>query len=367
MTAAPIATIAFVGDLVPSRAIPDPLPAATAEVFALLHGADLAFGDLEMPMSDRGHPQEKFIAFGGSPALAAELPKIGVDVVSLATNHSMDQGPLAMLDTIGELEKLGIETLGAGADLASAERLVVREIGGATVGFLAWTCLVPSGAGASPLRPGLAPIHVHTAYEVDPYVQMEEPGNPPRVRTRPDQDDLTRAAAAVQAARGEVDFLVVSMHWGFGSTSELAEYQPTVGHALIDAGADLVLGAHVHAVQPIERYRDRLIAYGVGNFVAQQPREGLSAAAIQLLDEMSKDAMVAVLAIEGDGEYELTLTPVIAGDIGLPEIPAASETERILTGLVDESGVLDTEIAVQEGSVGRVRGHWDAARRRDRA
>lgn len=361
MTESSTVRIAFVGDLVPSRTIPDELPAATASVFALLHEADLGFGDLEMPMSTRGYPQEKFIAFGGGPELALELPKIGVDVLSLATNHSMDQGAVALLDTIDELKKLGIASIGAGEDLVAAEQLLIREIGGVRIGFLAWTCLVPPGAGASPVRPGLAPIHVHTSYEVDPYMQMEEPGNPPLVRTRPDDADLERAVQTVQAARDAVDFLIVSMHWGFGSTAELAEYQPTVGHALVDAGADLIIGAHVHAVQAVERYRGRVIAYGLGNFVAQQPREGLSAAALQLLDEMSKDAMVAVLDIGHDGRYELALTPVIAGDDGLPEIPSGDETSRILGGVATASAAVGTEVTCASG-LGHVRGAWGAER-----
>lgn len=361
MTGTDGVSIAFVGDIVPSRTFPNDL-GATEQVFALLHEADLGFGDLEMPMSTLGYPQEKFIAFRGGPELVHELPKIGIDVLSLATNHSMDQGAVAMLDTIEGLKRVGIAAIGAGEDLANAEQLLVRELNGIRVGFLAWTCLVPPGAGASPVRPGLASIHVHTSYEVDPYMQMEEPGNPPLVRTRPDAAELERATDLVKAAREKVDFLVVSMHWGFGSTGELAEYQPVVGHALIDAGADLIVGAHVHAVQSVERYRERIIAYGLGNFVAQQPREGLSAAALQLLDEMSRDAMVAVLDIAHDGSYELELTPVIAGDEGLPEIPAADETTRILDGLRAASAAQGTEVQA-DSSVGRVRAVWGAAPR----
>lgn len=351
------AQIAFVGDLVPTSPVPEQLPEQTARVFGLLHGADLGFGDLEIPLSKRGHQQEKFIAFDGFPEMATEIPKFGVDLISLATNHAMDRGADAMQDTIVALEGVGIESIGAGENLERAERLAVREVGGIRVGFLAWTCLTPPGSVAAASRPGLASIHVHTAYEVNPNLQMEEPGNPPLVRTRAERDDLDRVSAVIREARESVDFLVISMHWGFGSTGELAEYQPEVGRALIDAGADIVIGAHVHAVQAVERYRDRIIAYGIGNFVAQQPRDGLSQAAIELLDDMSKDAAVAVLDIY-EGEYELTLTPVMAGESGLPEIPAEHDGQRIATILQRSSAERHTDVTVNEDGTVGVRAAW---------
>ncbi len=71
--------------------------------------------------------------------------------------------------------------------------------------------------------------------------------------------------------------------------------------------------------------------------------------------------MVAVLEIDARGGYELALTPVIAGDAGLPEIPAPHETERILSGLVVESAARGTEVLVDGAGRASVRGSWAAA------
>lgn len=360
MTSAP--RLAFVGDLVPSRPLPPAaeLGQSTDAVFAALRDADIAFGDLEMPMSTRGAAQEKLIAFRGDPSLAKDLPRMGFDVLSLATNHSMDFGPLALADTLEKLAELGIDTCGAGRNRDAAERLIVRLVDGVRIGFLAWSGLLPVGSAASEKRAGIAPIHIHSSYEVDAYTQMEEPGNPPRVRTRPDEDDLERVVARIADAKDKVDFLVVSIHWGFGSTSTLAEYQQILGHKLVDAGADLVLGAHVHALQGIELYKDRVIAYGVGNFIAQQPREGLSGLALQILDEMSRDALLAIVDLDADGGYEFSCTPVMTGVDGLPAVPSQDDVERIRGEMQALSAGLDTKVSLDRPGVVSLRGRWNA-------
>ena len=88
---------------------------------------------------------------------------------------------------------------------------------------------------------------------------MEEPGHAPVVHTVPDQADLSAICARIGAARSRSDFLAVSVHMGRGFGEDLAEYEPLVGRALIDAGADVVFGNHVHAIHGIESYAGRAI------------------------------------------------------------------------------------------------------------
>ena len=85
------------------------------------------------------------------------------------------------------------------------------------------------------------------------------------IRTFADAAEQAFAEERVRALRKEVDFLCLSLHWGYGGlSSRIAEYQRPLGHAMIDAGADIILGNHVHAVQGVERYKGKAIIYSPG-------------------------------------------------------------------------------------------------------
>jgi poly-gamma-glutamate capsule biosynthesis protein CapA/YwtB (metallophosphatase superfamily) len=351
-------TLLVAGDLVPSRRVEE-IAGGFAETVALLQSADLVFGDLEIPLATRGQPREKTITFRAAPEIAVDLRRVGFDVLSLANNHSFDYGYDALAETIENLAAQGIRVLGAGSDLREAEAGLSVEIHGWRVGFLAWSCLLPSGAAASDERPGLAPIHVHTSYEINPYFEMEEPGMPPRVRSRADDDDLERALGRVHDLCKAVHFLVVSIHWGYGAGDELAEYQQPLGRSFVDAGADLVLGNHVHAVHGVELYRRRLILYSPGNFIAQQPRDRMSPAALAILDEMSPDGYIALFSIEpGSRSYQTRFIPVVTNRQGLPEPARGPTFERIADQLQRLSKRFATEVRRCDGEV-VIEAGWD--------
>jgi poly-gamma-glutamate capsule biosynthesis protein CapA/YwtB (metallophosphatase superfamily) len=344
-------TMAAVGDVVLTRPFAHrdraDLDPRFRAVLDQLAAADLRFGDLETVLSRNGYPGEKIVVLRADPDRVEDLTAMGFDVFSLANNHSVDFGQDALLETIDVLESNGIRTVGAGKDLDSAVAPVVVERNGARIAFVACTALLPIGSAAAPNRPGLAPMHIHTAFEVNPYYQMEEPGHPPIVRTTPDATDLARIAQQVSTARAEADFVVVSVHMGFGFADELAEYERTLSHALIDAGADIVLGNHVHAIHGIENYRGKAILYSQGNFVAQQPREGEPPEVIALYEQMSDDAYLAVLDVAADGSYGLRLTPVFVNEEGLPVVAEGADFQRIADHVVRLSAQLDTAVAVE--------------------
>lgn len=321
------------------------------ETVDLIHRADIAFGSLENPFSNKGFPREKLINFRTDPAIAADLQRVGFDVLSLANNHSLDYSYEAMFDTMEALDGQHIRYLGAGKNLSEAAAPVILEVGSRRVGFIAFSCLLPTGAAASKERPGIAPIHIHTAYEVNACFEMEEPGNAPVVRTWANEDDQKFAENRIRELRSKVDFLALSLHWGYGSGEELAQYQQPLGHALIEAGADVILGNHVHAIHGIEVYDGKAILYSPGNFIAQQPRERASKEALAIYDEMSPDGYAARLDVEANGTHTLQIVPTSTNVDGLPEVAHGEVFARIAERIGRLSARLDTDVQVSDEEI----------------
>ncbi|MCI0432227.1 MAG: CapA family protein, partial [Gemmatimonadetes bacterium] len=114
-------TVALTGDLMLEHSIVrggrSPGNARVWEIFAR---ADLVFVNLECPLTARGAPADKHVAFRSDPGLAHELRTAGIDVVTLANNHMLDHGLEGMNDTLAALSGAGVAAVGAGRDLAAA-------------------------------------------------------------------------------------------------------------------------------------------------------------------------------------------------------------------------------------------------------
>jgi Bacterial capsule synthesis protein PGA_cap len=266
-----------VGDVAPDRG---------AEHFDLvaeaLRTADITFGQLEVPLSNRGERQ-LYAGLGGprwdgppmDPAVTAKvLGDAGFDVMSFAGNHTLDRSEESLFDTLDAAAGAGIRLMGAGRTLADARRPVIVD----GVGFLAYCSVLPPGYAAGPSKSGVAPLRAHTWYE-----QVDwQPGTRPRIHTTTYPDDLAAMVDDVTRLRAEVDVVVVSVHWGVHfEPATIADYQREIGHAAVDAGADLIIGHHAHIAKGVETYRGKAIVYSLNNFVLR-PRgddgEWLSAA-----------------------------------------------------------------------------------------
>ena len=347
-------SIAIAGDVIPSRSTfsgGSPATPGFGRVVELLSGADVAVANLDTALTERGHPREKFINVRAAPAVAADLKRMGFDVISLANNHVMDYGDTGLFDTLTALHTAGIQTVGAGSDLQQATAPAIVETDGWRLGVLAWTSVLPTGAAASEERPGQAPLHIHTAYEVNPYLLMEEPTSAPTVRTRVDDADLENARVAVADLRSQVDFLVVLLHWGGGISDELAEYQRPLGRDLLDAGADVVVGSHPHRVLGIETYDGKAIFYSPGTLVEQLSREGLAPEIAAIMDLLSPDSFVATLDVAPDGRYGIRIVPTTVDGEGVPAPAEGADFDRIAERLVRMSASLGTAFQVRADSL----------------
>jgi poly-gamma-glutamate capsule biosynthesis protein CapA/YwtB (metallophosphatase superfamily) len=228
---------------------------------------------------------------------------------------------------------------------------VILERDGWRIGVVAWSACLPTGAAAGPGRPGIAPLHVHTSYEVNPLLLMEEPATVPTVRSHVDEADLAAARGVLERLRSEVDFVVVLIHWGGGLSEGLAEYQRPLGRAFLDAGADVVVGAHPHRILGIEAYDGKAIIYSGGTLIDQMDRSIVPAELRPILDMVSPDSFVATLDVAPDRSYALRVTPCTVDDDGVP-MPAEGEAfERIAERFVRLSAELGTEVRISDGEL----------------
>ncbi|SDT67723.1 CapA family protein [Jiangella sp. DSM 45060] len=263
------AWLAAVGDVV----VLDTPTGVDPRLSGLLRAAETAFANVESPLTNRGVPAEKAFVHRSDPARAADLAALGIDVATLANNHVLDFGAEGLDDTLAALDRVGIAAVGAGRDDTAARAPVVRTTTSGRVALLGLSAALPPGFAAAPGHPGAAPLRVLQQVSIDPVLAAEQPGMAPFVHTSAVAADLDAACAAVEAARARADLVVVAVHWGvphgFAAPSYglLAQYQRPAGHALIEAGAHLVVGHHPHELHPVERHRGGLIAYSVGNFL----------------------------------------------------------------------------------------------------
>jgi poly-gamma-glutamate synthesis protein (capsule biosynthesis protein) len=198
------------------------------------------------------------------PRMAAVFTDCGFDVVSLASNHAMDWGPDALLDTMEVFRERGIRTIGAGCNIEEAREPAIVEANGVRVAFLAYCSILHEGYEATPSKPGVAPLRVHTYYRAFDY----QPGIPPEVVTVPHEDDLAALLDDVRAAKSRADVVVLSLHWGIHYIPRLiAGYQPKVARAAFEAGADMIFGHHAHTPKAIGVHEGKVCFYSLSNFI----------------------------------------------------------------------------------------------------
>lgn len=222
-----------------------------------IDASDLFIVNQEFPFSERGQaaPDKQF-TFRLPPSRVSMMNELGIDLVSLANNHSLDYGTDALVDTCTTLDGAGIRYMGAGPDMDRARQLQTIEVRGRTIGFLAASRVYPDTSWvANSKKPGMV-----SGY--DPAILLKE----------------------IENAGDLCDYLVVYIHWGVERDEMPQEYQKALGRQLIDAGADLVIGSHPHVLQGVEYYKGKPICYSLGNFIfgSSIPKTALLRADIDL-------------------------------------------------------------------------------------
>lgn len=222
-----------------------------------IRAADIAFGNLEGPAV----PDRKVSAFP-KYNYRAELVQFykdqGFDVFSTANNHSLDQGPDGLRETLDYLDQLGIRHTGTARTLGERDQgIPIMDANGIKVAFIAYT-YGTNGRDIPKDQPWVVNL-----------VDFNRIGGDP---------DLSLVQKDIQTARQKgAEVVIVVPHWG----PEYEFYPPerfiNRAHQIIEMGADIILGYHAHNLQPMEKYipknperaglPEAFIIYSLGNFV----------------------------------------------------------------------------------------------------
>jgi poly-gamma-glutamate synthesis protein (capsule biosynthesis protein) len=216
-----------------------------AKLDSLIAGNDIALFNLECPLADKskGHALDKKYCFRGEPGYIAGLKWAGFNVACLANNHTTDYGKDGLLETVALLKDNKIFPVGAGKTRHEAFQPVLLEKNGETFAFFALLEFLP---------------YATTFKDDQPY---------------PAFGQIDTLCALIREYNSRIDNIIVTFHWGFENTATPNSRQRDYAHKVIMAGADLVLGHHPHVLQSIETYRDKIIAYSLGNFIFDNPDE----------------------------------------------------------------------------------------------
>lgn len=248
----------------------------------ILQKADVTFINLESPLISNCPLTNEGMKFCGDIRHIGGLLFAGVDVASLANNHMGNYGKNGVDSTASLLRSADILPVGTGSP-------IIKKVRDLRFAFLSYND-VEDG--------------------IDMIVKADE----------------ERIVSQIKEAKKESDVVIVAFHWGIEYTNQPTERQQKLAHLAVDAGADLVLGNHPHWIQPIEIYKNRLIAYAHGNLVFDQ-----------MWSEKTKEGVIGRYTFYNNELVDAEFIPTVIYNFGQPR-PAESERKRqILEEMKKES------------------------------
>jgi len=196
--------------------------------------ADIAIGTMETNFCEE-QEISGMKKYNSPQEFAKAVKKSGLNLVTLAHNHSYDYGQEGVEETQKYLEQIGFTTVGTKRE---ESRVLIKEYRGAKIAFLAYTYGF-EGAEAD----GFVNVYNEETVKQD----MEE-------------------------AKQKADFICVIMHWGEIDSNEISEEQRSMAGFLIEQGAGAIIGSHPSTIQPIEIVQNKegnnvVVAYSLGNYI----------------------------------------------------------------------------------------------------
>lgn len=301
--------LSFVGDIMLGRYIESYSVKNGAEllycgVSPVWENSDHVFANLECAiLTDPEYEADRIdknINLYANPDAVRAMMAAGIDTVSYANNHCFDYGEKAFQTSLDWFEAVGLEYAGATKPEVTTDGTIYHRTytqltaKSKSIGFLAFTDKYYREA----LHYG-----VLTSANAELYTWITESAQ---------RNDLT----------------IVYVHWGEEYTASVLPEQTKIAHALIDAGADLVIGSHPHVLQPIELYGNGIIFYSLGNFIMDQS------------NSFTRDSVIVQYNEQIDGSRYFELIPIRIND-GCPQLASndyhANRIVQTLTRALDET------------------------------
>jgi len=198
-------------------------------------GADIVCGNLEGIISPKKENEtgiQKEV-FWGEPACAQAMKEAGINCLFLANNHAVQHGKDALVRTCALLDEHKIKWTGYNSVDPCYPDPIFFYVQGCTVAMLAY-CETQQYHLDTPLLPII---------------------------------DFDKIKENIDKIKSQADIVIISLHWGDEFINYPSPDQVELGHAIIDAGANVILGHHSHSMQGVEHYKHGLIAYSLGSFI----------------------------------------------------------------------------------------------------
>jgi len=281
------------------------------KIAPLIRQADIAFANLETPLADNSRYSGDFRT---PTSFAQALKWAGIDVVSTANNHALDAEGTGLIETKKALSFNGIGSVGTGRNLMEARQPFIVEKKGIKIAFFGYTQAVKA-----PKFSGFALADRSGAMPLDPFLIKED----------------------IQNVRSQVDFIVLSFHWGMASENKqyISTGMRQFAHEIIDAGADIILGHHPHVPRGVELYKDKVIVYSLGNFIFGHNHD------------YWMDNFLARITLTKKNIGEVQLLPISGRgkDLAQPYVLKGEAAIRLLNDVKKRSEEIATRIDIEEG------------------
>jgi gamma-polyglutamate biosynthesis protein CapA len=267
-----------------------------------LKKGDITCGNLETVISrfDRQNDPFNKIVLRAQPEVIESLKGAGFNLLTLGNNHIMQHGRQALIETVELLKASQIGIIGLEIPENNILNRVVYNINGSAICFL--------GYNQRPLQ-----------YFLDPPLYVDF--------------DIDKIKTDIEKSRKEADIVVLSLHWGDEFVDIPSRTQIETAHQLIDSGADIILGHHSHQIQGVEKYKGKIIAYSLGNFVFDMWQRRL------------RNSMILKIEISAGSNLEYSILPAIISPQYQPRIAESQEGEALTKYIAKISNDLNHDLS----------------------
>ena len=275
----------------------------STEIINLLNNVDISCVNNEFVFTDKEEAiEDKTFVYKSDSVWVQMMEDLGIDSVSLANNHSCEYKEAGLIDTMKTLEDKKIKFFGAGKNKKEAKEPVIFSVKGKKIAFIG-----ASMAEKNIMTPEATEdkAGILSCYESDGFVQT------------------------VAEIADKSDYVVAYVHWGKEFESEVTKEQRKLAYELVDAGADVIVGAHSHCYQGVEYYNGTPIMYGLGNLWTSDKVE---------------DSLIAVLylGVENNGISKVSVVPLECGN-GKTSYPEEEKRTEVFKDLrkIAKNAVID--------------------------